>query len=127
MELTDIDIYNPDIYVPGVPHEMFAMLRREAPVTYIEHDGTGSWTVTKHDDIVTVNRDAKTFSSWRGTALIPDMDSESLEQQRMMMLNLDPPDHTKLRKIVNKAFTPRQINALMTRLREITRGIIAGI
>ena len=71
MQLTDVDIYNPDIYVPGVPHEMFATLRREAPVTYIEHDGTGSWTVTKHDDIVTVNRDAKTFSSWVGTALHP--------------------------------------------------------
>jgi len=127
MQLTDVDIYNPDIYVPGVPHEMFATLRREAPVTYIEHDGTGSWTVTKHDDIVTVNRDAKTFSSWVGTALLPEMPQEHLEQQRMMMLNLDPPEHTKLRLIVNKAFTPRQIQALMGRLREITRDILANV
>ena len=127
MQLTDVDIYNPDIYVPGVPHEMFATLRREAPVSYIEHDGTGSWTVTKHDDIVTVNRDAKTFSSWVGTALLPEMPQEHLEQQRMMMLNLDPPEHTKLRLIVNKAFTPRQIQALMGRLREITRDILANV
>ncbi|MCU1353993.1 MAG: cytochrome [Acidimicrobiales bacterium] len=127
MDLDEVDIYNPDTFVPGVPHEMFAALRREAPVHWIEHDGTGSWTVTSHDDIVRVNRDAKTFSSWQGSALLNEMEPDQLEQQRMMMLNLDPPDHTKLRLIVNKAFTPRRIGDLMDRLRARAQQIVAEV
>jgi cholest-4-en-3-one 26-monooxygenase len=127
MELAEVDIYNPDTYVDGVPHEMFATLRREAPVHWIEHDGTGSWTVTSHEEIVRVNRDAKTFSSWLGTALIPDLTPDLLEQQRMMMLNLDPPEHTKLRLIVNRAFTPRRIQELVDRLQARAREIVADV
>ncbi|MCU1454895.1 MAG: cytochrome [Acidimicrobiales bacterium] len=127
MDLAEVDIYNPDTYVEGVPHEMFATLRREAPVRWIEHDGVGSWTVTSHEHIVRVNRDAKTFSSWVGTALLPEMAPENLEQQRMMMLNLDPPEHTKLRLIVNKAFTPRRIEELVDRLRVRARAIVAEV
>ena len=127
MNLSETDVYNPDTYVDGIPHELFAALRRDTPVRWIEHDGTGSWTVTSHEHIVRVNRDAKTFSSWLGTALLPEMDPEQLDQQRMMMLNLDPPEHTKLRLIVNKAFTPRRIEELVDRLRDRARAIVADV
>ncbi len=67
MELADIDIYDPDNFVAAVPHEMFTTLRREAPVYRHPHpDGSFFWAVTRHEDIVTVNRDAKTFSSSKG-------------------------------------------------------------
>lgn len=128
MNLRDVDVYDRDNYVAGVPHEMFARLRREAPVSWQETpDGGGFWSVTRHDDIVRVNRDPKTFSSWEGSALIDDLQPDVLEQNRMMMLNMDPPEHTKLRKIVNKGFTPRRINDLMGRLRERAREIVADI
>jgi cholest-4-en-3-one 26-monooxygenase len=112
VQLSDVDLYDPDIYVQGVPHEMFETLRREAPVFQHEDPDGTFWAVTKHADIVTVNRDPKTFSSWQGATYLHELPPEDLAGQQMMMLNMDPPDHTALRKIVNKGFTPRRIREL---------------
>ncbi|OWY62075.1 cytochrome, partial [cyanobacterium TDX16] len=73
MQLSDVDLYDPDIYVEGVPHEMFATLRREAPVFRHEDPDGAFWAVTKHEDIVTVNRDPKTFSSWQGATYLHEL------------------------------------------------------
>ncbi len=128
MELSGVDVYDPDNYAGGPPHEMFATLRREAPVYWHPlPGGDGFWSVTRHDDIVKVNRDPRTFSSWAGGALLDVADEESLEQSRLMMLNMDPPEHTRLRKIVNKGFTPRRIRALMDALEERARVIVAEV
>jgi cytochrome P450 len=127
VELGDVDLYDPDTYVPGVPHEYFALLRREAPV--FEHpypDGGRFWCVTRHEDLVTVNRDYATFSSWRRTALIDTPPEDGLAMSRMLMLNMDPPEHTHLRKIVNKGFTPKMIRSLLDHLREEAAGIVAA-
>ncbi len=113
MQLSEVDLYSPDTFVRGVPHEMFATLRREAPVyRHFDDRGNPFWCVTRHADIVTVNRDATTYSSWQGATYIDELDPEDLAGQQMMMLNMDPPDHTALRKIVNKGFTPRRIGEL---------------
>ena len=127
MELAEVDVYNPDSFVDGVPHEMFATLRREAPVyLHPRPDAPPFWCVTRHEDLVAVNRDSKTFSSWLGGATI-DMAPDSLETQRMMMLNMDPPEHTKLRKIVNKGFTPRMIRELSDHLEHEAKEIIDAV
>ncbi|HEX4822441.1 MAG TPA: cytochrome P450 [Acidimicrobiales bacterium] len=124
MELAEVDVYDADNFVDGVPHEMFATLRREAPVyLHPRPDGSPFWCVTRHEDLVAVNRDSKTFSSWLGGATI-DMAPDSLETQRMMMLNMDPPEHTKLRKIVNKGFTPRMIRELSDHLEHEAKEIV---
>src|SRR4051794_2861492 len=113
VDLSDVDIYDPANYADGVPHEMFATLRREAPVYWHDHpDGGGFWCITKHEDLVAVNRDPQLFSSWRASAFLNTPEGEALETTRMLMLNMDPPDHTKLRKIVNRGFTPRRIKEL---------------
>jgi cholest-4-en-3-one 26-monooxygenase len=128
VELADVDIYDPDNYVAGVPHEMFTTLRRDAPVYRHPHpDGSFFWAVTRHEDIVTVNRDAKSFSSSKGGVLFDNHSEEELVGQRLMMLNMDPPDHTRLRKIVNKAFTPRTIRMLVDTLRERAQRIVAEV
>ncbi|MEY2590332.1 MAG: cholest-4-en-3-one 26-monooxygenase [Acidimicrobiaceae bacterium] len=129
MDVSDVDLYDPDNFVAAVPHEMFATLRRDAPVyRHPRPDGSHFWCVTRHADVVTVNRDAKTFSSWEKSATgLDEMPEEQLATQRMMMLNMDPPDHTKLRKIVNKGFTPRMIRDLMDHLVDETRTIVDGI
>jgi cholest-4-en-3-one 26-monooxygenase len=112
VELSDVDLVDPDNFVEGVPHEMFAVLRREAPV-YAHPDPYGTfWCVTRHADLVEMNRNAKTFSSWLGGTNIPAMSAEDLVMTRSIMLNMDPPDHTKMRKIVNTGFTPRRIREL---------------
>jgi cholest-4-en-3-one 26-monooxygenase len=84
--------------------------------------------VTRHDDLVAVNRDSKTFSSWLGGATLNmEADPANLETQRMMMLNMDPPEHTKLRKIVNKGFTPRMVRNLSERLERDATAIVDDI
>jgi cholest-4-en-3-one 26-monooxygenase len=115
MELSDIDLVDSENFVAGVPHEWFALLRKEAPVFW--HDDPlstngGFWVVTRYDDCVTVNREFERFSSYLGSALFVDMPAENLEQQRLMMLNMDPPMHTRYRRLVSKGFTPKMIRDL---------------
>jgi cholest-4-en-3-one 26-monooxygenase len=126
MSLDTIDLTNKDVFVEGVPHHWFEELRREAPVYWHpEPDGgPGFWCVTRYEDVVTVNRDNQTFSSNRGAVFIWDLPPEDLEQQRLMMLNMDPPMHTRYRRLVNKGFTPRMIDELEATIRERTRAIL---
>jgi cytochrome P450 len=128
MELSDVDLADPDNFVEAVPHEMFAVLRREAPV-YPHPDPHGGffWCVTRHDDLVEMNRNAKVFSSWLGGTNIPEQPVEDLVMTRSIMLNMDPPDHTKMRKIVNTGFTPRRIRELEEILRTRARTIVDGV
>ena len=123
--LNDVDLTDPANFVPGVPHEWFTRLRREAPVFWhAERDGPGFWVLTRYQDIVHVNRDASAFSSERGGIILRSMPEEDLAQQRMMMLTMDPPRHTKLRKLVNKGFTPRMVTELEQHIRDLATQII---
>ncbi len=108
--LDEIDLTDPDAYVDGVPHQWFATLRAEAPVHRFTDDEGDFWAVTRHADIVAVNRDWDTYSSHRGAVFLNT--PADLEMSRLMMLNMDPPEHAKLRKLVNRGFTPRRIREL---------------
>jgi len=122
MDLAQVDLCNPQLFVPSVPHALFAELRRMSPVFWHEQeDGAGFWSVMRYHDLVAVNRDSQTFSSFKGGALMMDWDEETLSQQRMMMLNMDPPVHTRYRRLVNKGFTPRMVHELEERIVERTR------
>jgi cholest-4-en-3-one 26-monooxygenase len=126
LTLDDIDLVDRDTYVRGVPFDQFELLRREAPFFWHEHDpdGPGFWAVTRYADVVEINRDNERFSSAARTALINEMPDENLEQQRLLMLNMDPPMHTRYRLLVNKGFTPRMVGKLEEGLRARTRRII---
>jgi cholest-4-en-3-one 26-monooxygenase len=127
MEVTDIDLADPGNFVEGVPHAWFARLRREAPVQWHPDPNgfaDGFWSVTRYDDCVAVNRDYEHFSSYRAATLFHDFDEEVLGQQRMMMLNMDPPMHTRYRRLVNKGFTPRMIRDLEAKVVASTDAII---
>jgi cholest-4-en-3-one 26-monooxygenase len=120
------DFTDPDVIVQRVPREEFAELRRVAPVWWNAQshgvagfDDDGYWVVTRHADVMTVSRDSDTYSSWENTAIVrfnADMTREQIEMQRFVMLNIDPPQHTKMRAIVSRGFTPRAINALRAAL-----------
>jgi len=130
MEATDIDLCDPGNFVGGVPHEWFAYLRREVPVQWHpdpEGFADGFWSVTRYDDCVAVNRDYEHFSSHRAATLFHDFDEEILGQQRMMMLNMDPPMHTRYRRLVNKGFTPRMIRDLEAKVVASTDSILDGV
>ena len=123
--LAEIDLFSPDNFVDGVPHHFYKVLRREAPVyRHPEPDGPGFWALTKYEDIVTVSMDSATFSSWQGGTNIPDLPEDGLAFIRMIMLNMDPPQHTKYRRLVSKGFTPKIVQAMEPHVRTIANDII---
>ncbi|MBM3671904.1 MAG: cytochrome P450 [Actinobacteria bacterium] len=125
--LTDVDLTNLDTFVEGVPHDQFDLLRREAPAYFHpEADGAGFWCITRRDDLRQLSHDWQQYSSEWGIT-IDEVDDDQLEQQRLMMLMMDPPKHTKLRLLVNKGFTPRMIGRLHERIREIASDIVDKI
>jgi cholest-4-en-3-one 26-monooxygenase len=108
-----VDLSDSRSFVPGVPHEWLAHLRRTDPVHWQdEPGGPGFWAVTRYADCVTVNRDYERFSSAARGTMPFEMPEEDIAQQGLMMLNMDPPLHTRYRRLVNKGFTPRMVRDL---------------
>jgi cytochrome P450 len=104
-----VDITSHDTYVEGVPHEEFARLRREDPVSWTEEPlgGRGFWSLTKHEDVLYASRHSNVFSSAQGIRL-EDMTAEETEARRTLM-EMDAPEHTRLRRLVNRPFSPRAV------------------
>ena len=128
MSLVDeIDIASHDVYVDGVPWEQFARLRQEAPVfrhrkVEPEQPEGGFWVLTRHADVVRCNRQWENFSSQRKGTILTE-DRADLEVARMM-LDLDPPEHTRLRTLVSRGFTPKVIRSMDGHFTDVARGII---
>ena len=127
------DLTDPDLYAQRVPHEEFAVLRRAAPVRWnpqpsdMGFNDDGFWAVTRHKDVVAISRDSDTFSSYENGAIVrfPSGNTrDQVELQRVIMLNIDPPHHTKIRGIVSRGFTPRAINDLRDVLTERAEKIV---
>jgi cytochrome P450 len=122
LRLEDVSLENDD-FAERVPHETFALLRREAPVWWYDWPhGQGFWCVTRHADVVAVSRDTKTFTSEMG-ANLEDLDAEQ-RAARQSMLETDPPRHTRLRGLVGPPFTPRAVKAYEVALRELTAAVL---
>ncbi|GAA3678230.1 cytochrome P450 [Nonomuraea antimicrobica] len=114
-----IDLVDRDLYATaGPPHDQLAWLRTNSPVHW--HEGEpGFWAVTRYEDVVHVSRHSELFSSHRRLALFDEMAEDQVALQRHMMLNQDPPEHTRRRSLVNRGFTPRTISALEDHIRGI--------
>ncbi|MDN5759851.1 MAG: cytochrome P450 [Tomitella sp.] len=129
------DPTDPALQAERVPHEELAELRHTAPVYWIEQPrdvggfaDDGYWAVTSHELIKEVSRDSETYSSWENTAVVRFADSiqrEQIELQRTILLNKDAPEHTKLRGIISRGFTPRVIASLRGALTERAEKIVA--
>ena len=120
-----IDLADPDLYAQEFPHDLFRELRATTPVLWQpEARGKGFWAVTRYADIMTVLKAPGLYSSWRGGALIDDPPPEFLEKLRQNMLNRDPPDHTRLRKLVNHVFSPKRIVILEERIAAHARALV---
>ena len=104
------DITSHDTYVTGVPHATFARLRREDPVSWWdETGGSGFWAVTRYDDVLAVSKDHETFTVTQGIRL-EEMDADETASRRTMM-EMDPPEHTRYRRLVSKPFSRREVYA----------------
>jgi len=127
VELSDVDLLDPDVFRMGRHHEMFRLLRAEDPVHWTdEPDGSGFWSITRHADLIEVNREPQLFSSAVHGISIPDIGPEG-DMVREMMLYMDPPRHTRYRRLVNKGFTPRMIGLLETGLRTKSELIVDNV
>ncbi len=130
------DVTDPDIYVERVPYEEFAELRRTAPIWWNPQprdvggfDDDGFWVVSKLDEVKEVSKRSDVFSNYENTAVprfADDIPRENIELQRAILLNKDAPEHTKLRKLVSRGFTPRAINGLKEKLSERTEKIVTA-
>ncbi|MCE2513234.1 MAG: hypothetical protein J4F50_11965, partial [Acidimicrobiia bacterium] len=106
----DADLSSHDSFTSGVPHATFSRLRRDDPVHWTpEAGGSGFWSITRYHDALAVSRDVETFTSSQGIRL-EEMDDDELEARRTMM-ELDPPEHTRLRRLVNRGFTRRTVES----------------
>jgi cholest-4-en-3-one 26-monooxygenase len=128
MQLSDVDLTDPDLFQRGTPHEMFTVLRREAPVFWHpEKNGRGFWAITKYADLKEISKNPGLFSSERQGAIMRDPLPQDLPFVQSIMLSMDPPRHRQYRGLVNKAFSPRMITGLHGRVRDMVRRIINGV
>jgi len=133
----DVDLFDAKSFENGPPHAFFARLRAQPGLYWIpgrpgreimpgrtEPYQHGFWVVTRYEDVVAISRDHELFSSERGSAVNADMPAEELMLFRQQLIHMDPPRHTKLRKLVNRGFTPRMIGRLEPRVRDHAREIV---
>ena len=123
-----VDLTDLDMWARGVPYDEFARLRREAPVAW--HDeaspNSGFWSVHCYQDILTASRDVATFSSARGISFEEPTDEDMAA--RRTIIDTDPPDHTKLRKIVSGSFTQRAVAVYQQFVEGLTEQVLdAGL
>ncbi|MCF3119725.1 cytochrome P450 [Streptomyces arenae] len=130
------DFTDPDLLQDRVPLPEFAQLRQTEPVRWIAQpprisgfDDAGYWAVTRHEDVKYVSTHPELFSSNLNTAVIRFNESisrDQIEVQKLIMLNMDPPEHTRVRQIVQRGFTPRAIRSLEQALRDRAGAIVAA-
>jgi cholest-4-en-3-one 26-monooxygenase len=138
LDLPDgFDPTDPGLNEAGVPHEEFLALRKHAPVFWVDQPpesragmegGEGYWVVSRHEDVALVSK-SRDFVTSENTAIIrfnSDITREEVELQRVMLVNQDPPDHTKSRQVISRGFTPRAIGALHGTLQEWAERIVDG-
>jgi cytochrome P450 len=102
-----VDLTDLDMWARAVPYGEFTRLRREAPVAWSPGEGPGFWSVARYSDIVAASRDVATFSSSRGVSFEDPTDEDMAA--RRTIIDTDPPEHTKLRKIVASTFSQRAV------------------
>jgi cholest-4-en-3-one 26-monooxygenase len=129
----DFDFLDPDVNLAGLPVAELAELRKSEPIHWVDmpsgcggFEDKGYWIVSKHADVKEVSKRNDVFSSWQNGA-IPvwpkEMKFEHIELQRSVMLNMDAPHHTRLRKIISRGFTPRAIARLEEELAQRAQNI----
>jgi cytochrome P450 len=136
MRLADVDLTDLDRFAAGFPHDVFTMLRREAPVwfhppTVHTPGGEGFWVLSRHADVMAAAADAGTFSSATGGAragggtLIEDLPSGAVAGVLLNMM--DDPRHRRVRRLVTPALTPRALGELETELRTRTAVLLDAL
>jgi cytochrome P450 len=128
------NVFDPRVFTGGLPHEAFQQLRDSAPVSWQEeHEvldwpaGPGYWAVTRYADVRHVLRTPKVFSSWLGATQIRDPEPDDLAFIRRMILNMDPPEHQRIRKLVAAVFTRRRLEQSAAEITARATALISSV
>ncbi len=121
------DLTEPETYIGGVPREVFRYLRNEQPIYW--HDDpdtdTGFWAITKQKDLDFISKNPLLFSSAEKSCLPWESPQDRVEVMRNQLINMDPPQHLKFRRLVRNAFTPKAVDSYHERFKGIARDIVA--
>ncbi|BBX20191.1 cytochrome P450 [Mycolicibacterium duvalii] len=128
------DFTDPDVLLHGIPVAEFAQLRKTAPVWWNEQgesifDDGGYWVISRHEDIKDISRNSALWSTnAKGAVMrLPEgVTAEQLDLTKALLINHDAPEHTRLRKIVSRLFTPRAIAGMEAKLAGAARDIVAA-
>ena len=115
---TSPDIVSPAMYLDGIPHTQFSEIMAHPGLMWHPYQDGGFWVVSRHSDVKAVSKQPKLFSSAIGHTNLWDLEADALEARRSI-IDTDAPDHTRLRRLVSKAFTPRNISLWENVTREI--------
>jgi cytochrome P450 len=126
--LQDVLLTERDVWEDGVPHELFARMRSECPVHWTSQitefpEEAGFWSVTTGEDVKTVSRDFKTYSSELGGVTAANV-GFPIELSRAMFIGMDPPKHDRVKALFQAGFTPKRIAAHEEAIRAITVGVL---
>ncbi len=122
-QLTQVNLADPDLYQNGIPQDAFHELRSRPELSWNEAEEF--WAVTRHGHLVEVSRDTDTYSSEVGHIQLYDIDADALGQ-RASMIDIDPPMHTRLRRLVSSAFTPRHVEQYRLAIRRRVNDCLDG-
>ncbi len=123
-----VDLGDLELWADGPPHELFARLRREAPVHWSPLDDypdeAGFWSLTRAEDLRRVSLDWETFSSYVGGIMVLDDFGIPLEGQQQQMISMDPPRHDRIKALFQRGFTPKRIAEHEERIRGIVNRVL---
>lgn len=125
--MTDLLLHDPETYAHGFPHEFFRERRATAPIARHEFpDGSPYWVVVRHADVQRVSRDSDGFANAPHPFVEPvgGVDDAGTSE---LLISKDAPEHIKLRKLINRGFTPKRVADLTDRLHERVNSIIDGL
>jgi len=134
-DFIDVDLWDPASFSHGPPYQAFATLRERAPVAFHPErprreggrSGSGFWCITRHDDIHHVSTNPEIFSSWLGGFTGADLAGVVLEETRLNLMGMDPPDHTALRRAIREPFGPAWVRGLGPAIEGFARDIVDDI
>ncbi len=120
------DLSSHDAFVSGAPHNTFARLRKEEPVAWCDYPaGQGFWSITRNEDIHECNRNNALYSSARGIRMEDQTYEEYLARRTFQ--ETDPPDHTRMRILVAKAFSKPVVALFETQIRQLCDEILDDV
>lgn len=120
------DFLSPTTFAEGIPHDVYRRLRDEAPVSFHKSPGDpGYWLLTRYHDVHAALIDTAAYSSARGGTTLEEPNEHDVG--RNLMPNMDPPSHTRYRKLITRAFAMRAVDKMVPRVRGLCREILDEI